>query len=459
MNLWTALRCSELPFPTIITLVGAGGKTTLLRRLGEEARAHGVRTLLTTTTRMWQHQFEAIAPHAYAPSQDAALAAARNLAAGDVLMLARAPMPAEGKVTGIPPSWVDALAQAQAADLIIVEGDGSRERPLKAPAPHEPAVPQNTALFVVVAGWRGVGRPLGERTVHRPDRFARLAGIRVGEPISPNAVARVLAHREGGLKGSPAHARRVLLINQLDTEAALEAARALVHRAPLWPPPPAEPPYREIVLAALAHPVPVYEVHGRVAAVVLAAGAGERFGGPKQIAPWRGKPLILHVLDAVAAAAVDEIVVVLGAHQDRVRPVVERWRAAHARGKPVRLVPNPHWAEGLSTSVRAGLRALGPVSAALFPLADQPRISSALLDALIQRHRQTLAPAVVPTYGDKPGAPVLFDARLFPELMELQGDVGGRVLVRKYQEAVAWVAWDVSAGQDVDRPADLDQLA
>lgn len=195
----------------------------------------------------------------------------------------------------------------------------------------------------------------------------------------------------------------------------------------------------------------------KVAAVLLAAGEGRRFRGPKQLAIWRGKPLILHVLDALFPSRVCCIQVVLGAHAERVGAVVETWARARKDTPPaVATVYNPRWREGLSTSVRAGLRALEPVDAALFPLADQPGVTTDLFDALIAAYEQTRSPIVAPRYQGTPGAPVLFDAHLFPELMALQGDVGGRALIRRYPSRVHWVDWPHRlAGWDVDTPEDL----
>lgn len=488
MLIWHALRGNRPDRPVVITLVGAGGKSTLLRRLGEEWMALGLRGLLVTTTRLWRRQFEAFPHPVLAPSLTDARAAVTRVRPGRPVMLAQALLPGEAKVRGIPPAWVDTLVAGNALDAVAVEADGSRERPLKAPVGNEPLVPGSTTLFVTVVGWQGVGKPLTATWVHHPEQFGRLAGISPGVPVDVQAISRVLTHPAGGLKGCPPGVRRVVVVNQVDHQEALAEARQLAQevltgsgdhprRAELDGPPfrggvigspqpralhqqvfPAASPFDEVILAHLQAPDPVWEVHGRVGAVVLAAGAGTRFGGAKQVVLWRRRPLVHHVLDAVARAEVHQVVVVVGAHAAVVVPVVEAWLANRwPGGPPVQVVVNDRWALGQSTSVRAGLLALGEVSAALFPLADQPRVPPALMDALIQRHRETLAPTVVPRYGGQPGAPVLFDRALFPRLLALTGDTGGRVLVSAYREQVAWVDWpDLTAGWDVDRREDVE---
>ena len=109
-----------------------------------------------------------------------------------------------------------------------------------------------------------------------------------------------------------------------------------------------------------------------VAAIILAAGASERLGRPKALLDWHGKPIIAHIVDVVLASPARPVVVVLGAHAEQVRPALG--------SRPVQMVINPDWREGMSTSVRTGLAQLSPDgAAALFVLGDQPNITSGLL--------------------------------------------------------------------------------
>ena len=459
LNLVTALRLPTASCPIVIALVGAGGKTTFMRRLAREVQGQKWSTLFTTTTRLWEHQFLSLPTPHLVSTLDEALALAGRIKRGEALTLARARLAEAVKVQGLPPAWVDTLAEQGALDLIVVEADGSRGKPLKAPGEGEPVVPTRTSLFVSMASWNGVGKPLTSRYVHRVEHFAALTGTRPGATITPQAFVRLLTHPEGGLKGCPPRARVLWCINGVDDEARIAdaislARQVLSHSHGLSTP---HPP--EVMLAALERATPVLAMVGRVAAIVLAAGAGTRFGGPKQIAIWRGQPLIHHVLDAVAAAQIDEIIVVLGAHAEVVRQAVDAWSARGQGEIPLQVVINSRWAEGQSTSVQSGLRAAGAVSAAIFLLADQPRVSSALLDALIATHRRTLAGIVRPRYNGQPGAPVLFDRALFGELMALRGDTGGRAIVRAHPREVVYVDWaDAEAAIDVDSPQDLEAL-
>jgi molybdenum cofactor cytidylyltransferase len=189
-------------------------------------------------------------------------------------------------------------------------------------------------------------------------------------------------------------------------------------------------------------------VHGRVAAVVLAAGGSRRLNGdlPKQVLPWQpGDTLVGRAVDiALEAVTIGEVVVVTGYRAQQVR--------AALAGRPVRAVFNPNWQAGQSSSVAAGLRSLAPdQSAVVFVLADQPSVLPTTIDRLVMRHRQTLAPVVAPIYqGDQRGNPVLFDRRAWPELLTLQGDTGGRVLLDRYSQQVEQVVIDQPLPQGIE---------
>jgi len=187
-----------------------------------------------------------------------------------------------------------------------------------------------------------------------------------------------------------------------------------------------------------------------VAGIILAAGASQRMGQPKPLLLWRGKSFICHVARTALDAGLAPVVIVIGAHADEVRSALA--------DLPVEIVYNPNWAEGQSTSVQAGLQALPPeTTAAIFLLADQPRIPVELVRALMARHAQTQPPIVAPMIEGKRGNPVLFDYGVFPDLMSLQGDAGGRLIFSRYP--AAYVPWhDPNLLLDVDTFEDYEQL-
>jgi CTP:molybdopterin cytidylyltransferase MocA len=184
-----------------------------------------------------------------------------------------------------------------------------------------------------------------------------------------------------------------------------------------------------------------------IGGLVLAAGASERFGGRKQLAELDGRPLLEHALIAMAGAPLDRVVVVLGAHADE---VAERVPLHGAEA-----VVCESWADGLGTSLRAGVEALPGCDAVAVTLGDQPRISTAAIARVIaQRGRDELA--VRATYGGVPGHPVLLERTLLDRVRKLRGagDVGARDLL--HGVPLREVACDgLGSPDDIDTPEAL----
>jgi molybdenum cofactor cytidylyltransferase len=173
-------------------------------------------------------------------------------------------------------------------------------------------------------------------------------------------------------------------------------------------------------------------------------------GQPKPLLQWRGKPFIWHVARTALDAGLAPVVIVTGARADDVQLALA--------DLPVEVSHNPDWEAGQSTSVRAGLQSLPPdTRAAVFFLADQPHVPTALVRALVEQYTQTPSPIVAPFVGDRHGNPVLFDRSLFPDLMSLQGDAGGRQVLSRYP--IAYVPWnDPNLLLDVDTLEDYERL-
>jgi molybdenum cofactor cytidylyltransferase len=297
-------------------------------------------------------------------------------------------------------------------------------------------------LLVPVVGLDALGKPLTAGQVHRPELVASLAGAALGDQITPEMIAGVLAHPSGGAKGLTRDARLVPFLNKAEDATMRTAARRIARLL-------LKHPFVDSVIIGAAQGVdPACEVWGRVGAVVLAAGQGKRFGALKQLLPWHGEVLVAHVAaQALTCTDIDRVAATVGAGADRV--------AAALAGKDVRLVSVPDWAEGQSRSVQAGLRALAGMSAVLFLQADQPGVTPDLLSALIQRHRETLAPIVAPRFRGQRGNPVLFDRSTFAEFVRLTGDVGARPIIEAHSQEIAWVDWATpEILEDIDRAED-----
>jgi CTP:molybdopterin cytidylyltransferase MocA len=188
----------------------------------------------------------------------------------------------------------------------------------------------------------------------------------------------------------------------------------------------------------------------RIAVIVLAAGGSTRMRGHiKPLVAWRGKTLVEHAIAIAQHSRADQVLVVLGASADAVRPVVAP--------TGVRIVINAEWQTGQASSIRAGIGALEPdIAAAIFVNVDQPFVTSAMLDALIARYRDTGAPIVALQFAGRRGNPALFARSLFAELQALRGEQGGRALfdahpVHTVEFAEAWMGMDIDTWHDYEQ--------
>jgi molybdenum cofactor cytidylyltransferase len=326
---------------------------------------------------------------------------------------------------------------------MLIEADGSRRKPMKAPAEHEPPIPGFVDTVIVLAGLSGLGQPMDNAWVHRPEIFERLSGLTIGETVTPQALVKVLTHPHGGLRNIPAGAHRIVLLNQADTEKSAANARGMVKAL--------QKAYDVVIIGDMVqHQVEVMAAYVKAAGVVLAAGESKRLGTPKQLLEWEGKPFIRVAAEKALKAGLEPVVVVTGAHQNAVEQEI--------RDLEVDLVHNPKWKEGQSTSVRAGLNSLPEgVGAVIFFLVDQPKVPVNFIETLVDTHARTLAPILVPMVDHKRNNPVLFDQITFKDFSDIEGDAGGRQVFSRYQ--VTWVPWvDSSVFLDVDTMEDYQNL-
>ena len=182
-----------------------------------------------------------------------------------------------------------------------------------------------------------------------------------------------------------------------------------------------------------------------IAGIILAAGLGSRMGGAKVLLPWHGRPLVRHLAEVALGSHLDETLIVTGYRADEVAAVLQEL--------PIRVIHNPNYLSGLSSSLRAGIAALPEhAGGVLIMLADQPLLTSPVIDTLLQAYWKTSAPVVAPCAGGLRGNPVLFARALFPALLETAGDEGARAVVGAYRDQVHCVEVDEAILQDVDTP-------
>jgi molybdenum cofactor cytidylyltransferase len=192
-----------------------------------------------------------------------------------------------------------------------------------------------------------------------------------------------------------------------------------------------------------------------VSAVILAAGTSARMGRPKQLLPLGGTTVLAHAIENVRSAGVVEMVLVLGASAEAIRRQLHQ-----SLLEGLKVVVNPAYAQGMASSLREGLSALDPQSAAaLIILGDQPLVRPQTLRQIIAGYHQSGARIVIPSHQGKRGNPVLLNRAVFPEVMALEGDTGCRAIFANHLDAILKVEVDdPGILLDIDNQDDYDRL-
>lgn len=213
----------------VVTLVGAGGKSTTMYYLAQQMTHSGQRVLVTTTTKIY---FQASDEGRFVEGETWTEWYQRlqdHQRPGDFLVAGVGK--ANGKIHGVEPGWIDHLAETGLFDLILVEGDGAACKSLKAPAKHEPVVPAVTTLLLPIMGMRVMGKPFSGEIVHRPELFRAVTGIREGEEIRVEHYAQIFCHSAGyNLPGHQPSRKVIPIINQVDNFRCEALAEKLAQR-------------------------------------------------------------------------------------------------------------------------------------------------------------------------------------------------------------------------------------
>ena len=185
--------------------------------------------------------------------------------------------------------------------------------------------------------------------------------------------------------------------------------------------------------------------------IILAAGSSSRLGKPKQNLVYKGQTLLQRAVATAAASVCRPVIIVLGANEEMIKPTIE--------SDNINIIHNPDWQEGMASSISSGITALQKIEpeadSVVLMLCDQPFVDAALLDQLVQK--KSAEGIVASSYNDTIGAPVLFGAAYFNELLLLKGQEGAKKLLLKYPDDVATIPFPLG-GIDIDTVEDYEKL-
>ncbi len=200
----------------LLSFVGAGGKTTTIFKLAKELRALNKKVLVTTSTAIYypkKRDYDKIILNDCSFS----LNMLAGISYGTITVIGKN-ISRENKLVGLDRESIDRIYENQIFDYILVEADGSKRRPIKAPANHEPVIPKNTDKIIGVIGMDAINKKINEANVHRTELFCKITKSKMEEEINLRTVIELIKDKEGLFKDSPMKSKRYVLLNKVDTE-------------------------------------------------------------------------------------------------------------------------------------------------------------------------------------------------------------------------------------------------
>jgi len=211
----------------VVSIVGSGGKTTLMYALARELVDRGERVVTTTTTKIFPPGPSESPRILVSEDKESLPKKIRELFQVDVHITVAEKFLGP-KLKGLSPTGIDQIREQGIADIIIVEADGAKHCPLKAPNETEPVIPSSTTWTLAVVGLDGIGEPNTEKHVFRPHYFSLLTGIKEGEVVTSASVARVILHPEGITKGTPEGVPIMVILNKGEIAGGIDLGKEVV---------------------------------------------------------------------------------------------------------------------------------------------------------------------------------------------------------------------------------------
>lgn len=487
-EIWSGLGLNDAKFPQVVAIVGSGGKTSLMGQLARAGKARSLRVAVLTTT----HIFE---PSVYRE-------AFFGIRPGTVAVFGKGC--GDGRVTF--PGEAVFREICRGADLILVEADGSRRRPVKFPRATEPVIPGNANRIICVVGLSGLGQPGREAchrwelarealTVHAPEVFRHFPErkakeeIEYEEQITEEMLSVLLEEGYGRpLTQQFPRADFYYCMNQADTHIQREAAAGMLHKLG-----------RKGIAVSMKDEENILYCKGRkkqIGFIYMASGFGTRYGSNKLLEKVSGKPLYCHGLEALTEAAKmlngEQGLEMLSLADGRGEPysivheapeelevrviVVSQYERVLETAAKMGTVPvfNPDSHEGITASIHLGIEAarqgkkLGRAKltdcednlvwdpdAYLFAVADQPWLRATSIVRLTEEFFKSDKTMACLTDGTRPGNPVIFSGAYEEELLSLTGDKGGSQILKRYPQEVLKIRVLEEELRDIDSPEDI----
>ena len=424
-----------------IAVVGGGGKTSLIFRLTEDLVAAGKNVIVTTTTHM-----------AYEPErpfvENGEIDGIRKDLQRYHYTVAASLDRTKGKIGCLPEKRLMKLREL--ADILLIEADGAKRLPLKVPGEWEPVIPEFVEVVTGVIGMDALGVPI-EKSCHRPERTAAFLGKGIEEAVTEDDIVKIAVSGNALRKYVDKREYRVLL-NKADIQGKAGAAKRIAEELEMqgvcavWGSL-QKKSYHISDCACKKREENNSQIREKIALVMLAAGNSRRFGSNKLMYEIDGMSMYLRTLNQLQAAVSElgncELIVVTQYKEI----------AAKAKMLGAKVLINPQPERGISSSMQIGLAAAKESAACLFTVSDQPWLSAETIVRLVHKLQSESKGMACTIRAKKTGNPCIFSQKYYQELMEITGDKGGKQIINRHPEDVAYLEIeDEKELVDVDVP-------
>jgi probable selenium-dependent hydroxylase accessory protein YqeC/molybdenum cofactor cytidylyltransferase len=423
----------------LIALVGGGGKTTTMFRLAKELKRLNKRVLVTTTTAIYYPDNEEYDEIIVSDLQD--LNIFKDMKIGSITVLGRdiiKDSSQQSKLKGVEKSFIDDVYKSGIFDFIIVEADGSKRKPIKAPADHEPVIPACSIKAIGVIGMDCFGKRIDDNCVHRPERLCSLTKKEIGNLIDEEVIIKLIANEIGLFKGVPKGCEKYLMLNKVDSlerEGYAKKVIKLINESNFE--------INGLVVGSVIMDRFIdLSCKNKITGIILASGFSRRMNKEKLTLKVEGVPVVERVIKAAANSKIDDIILVY--QNEEVKKIGEKYG--------IKTIYNERAVFGQSEAVKLGVKFADSKSKGyIFLVGDQPFITSNIINRLIHEFNIGEFPIIAPSYHGKRGNPIIFSSSLKDEIMKLEGDKGGRTIIENMKDNVKLVEInETAAAMDID---------
>ena len=418
----------------LISITGGGGKTTSMFRLAKELLKHGKKVLISTTTAIMKpddSKYEQL----YL-TEDTDYKTIEPSSSGIVVLGSK--VNKINKLIRVESQVIDEIFESKKFDYIIVEADGSKRKPIKAPASHEPVIPSLTTKTIGIIGMDAVGQRIYEENVHRAILFSQVTNSKLGDNIDENIIYNLIVSPAGIFKNSPLNSSKYIILNKSETK-----ARNLVSQ--------------KIKSKVISNKIDIKNIiigsmgkETRVTGIIMASGFSRRMKTDKLLLKLGDKMVLEKVIESCVKSNLDDIMVIY--RKEEIKNIAERYN--------LKTVLNENAIEGQSASIKLGANNIEQdMKGMMFIVGDQPHLDPITINTIIDEFEVDQEKIIIPIYNENKGNPTIFPVHLKEQLLALAGDVGGKEVINNNLDRVKYVDIEnYQAGMDMDTIEEYEKL-